>query len=91
MTAFIMGVDRSQAKVDEIHSVLLGRFASDNAYVDVTAAVASFMPGGTDPFYDEARLAEAFRVFLRDEKIPVPDAPQDQRGVWPPPPNPDAR
>ena len=91
MTAFVIGTDRSRINVYEIHSLLLSRFADDNAYAEVTTAAASFMPGGTDPFYNEARLAEAFRVFLRGEKIPVPDAPQDQRGVWPPPPNPDAR
>ena len=88
MTAFVVGADQSGANVEEIHSILLSRFASDGVYAEVIAATASFMPGGTAPFYDEARLEEAYRTFLTERNVFVPDAPQDQTGVWPPPPNP---
>ena len=91
MSAFVGGADQSGANVEEIHSILLSRFAFDSTYVEVIAATASFMPGGTAPFYDEAHLEEAYRTFLREHNVFVPDAPQDQSGVWPPPPNPNAR
>ena len=87
MMAFVMGADRSRASVDEMHRILMNRFSHDTVYSDLTTAVASFVPGGAAPFYDEARLAEEFRVFLRDRKIFVPDAPQERAGVWPPPPS----
>lgn len=88
MIGFVMGAERNQAIVDEIHTVLMNRFVDDNKYAELTTAVASFIPGAREPFYDEVRLAEAFRVFLRQQKISVPDEPQEQSGVWPPPPNP---
>ena len=86
MVEFVMGTDRSQGSVKQIHFILLHHFAHDMKYDDISAAVDSFVPGGTAPFYDEVRLADAFRVFLRSQKISVPDEPQDRAGVWPPPP-----
>ena len=94
MTAFVTGADRSRANAEEMHSLLLSHFASDSAYADVTTAVASFVPGGVVPFYDEDRLAGMLREFLRGQNVSVPDAPpdapQEQPGVWPPPPKPGA-
>ena len=86
LVEFVMGTDRSRETVQQIHFILLHRFAHDMKYDDLAAAVDSFVPGGTAPFYDEVRLADAFRVFLRSQKISVPDEPQDRAGVWPPPP-----
>ena len=86
LVEFVMGTDRSRETVKRIHFILLHRFAHDIKYDDISAAVDSFVPGGTAPFYDEVRLADAFRVCLRSQKISVPDEPQDRAGVWPPPP-----
>ena len=81
-----MGTDRSQGSVKQIHFILLHRFAHDIKYDDISAAVDYFVPGVTAPFYDEVRLADAFRVFLRSQKISVPDEPRDQMSICPPPP-----
>lgn len=81
-----MGTDRSREAVKQIHFILLHRFAHDTKYGDLAAAVDSFVPGGAAPFIDDVRLADAFRVFLRQQRIPLPDEPRDQPGDWPPPP-----
>ncbi len=86
MVEFVMGTDRSRETVQQIHFILLHRFAHDMKYDDLAAAVDSFVPGGAAPFFNEVRLADTFRVFLRAHKISVPDEPQDRTGVWPPPP-----
>lgn len=86
MTDFIFGVDQSSAHVTRIHTLLLNHFLHDSHYEELMTAVASFIPGGAAPFLDEARLSEVFRVFLRKRRIPVPEPPTDQAGVWPPPP-----
>ena len=91
MTAFVTGADQSGASVEEIRSILLGRFAHDSDYTELTTAVSSFVPNGEAPFYDEVRLAEEFRSFLESQNVFVPEMPQEQPGVWPPPPKPNAR
>jgi hypothetical protein len=86
MTDFLFGVDQSQARVTQIHTLLLNHFLHDSQYEELMTAVASFVPGGAAPFLDEAGLSEVFRVFLRKRRISVPEAATDQPGVWPPPP-----
>ena len=92
MTEFVMGPGRSPANVEAIHAILLRHYQhNDEAYGELTAAVGSFVPGGSPPFRDEVRLAEEFRVFLRRRGINVPDEPRDAETVWPPPPDPNRR
>lgn len=86
MIDFIFGVDQSQARVIQIHTLLLNHFLHDNQYEELMTAVASFVPDGAAPFLDEAGLSEVFRVFLRKRHISVPEEAQDRSGVWPPPP-----
>lgn len=86
MTDFLFGVDQSQARVTQIHTLLLNHFLHDSQYEELMTAAASFVPGGAAPFLDEAGLSEVFRVFLRKRRLPVPEPAPDQAGVWPPPP-----
>ncbi len=86
VTDFVFGVDQSQARVTQIHTLLLNQFLHDSRYEELMTAVASFVPGGAAPFLDEAALSEVFRDFLRKRHISVPEPPTDQPGVWPPPP-----
>jgi len=86
MTDFLYGVDQSQARVTQIHALLLNHFLHDGQYEELMTAAASFAPGGAAPFLDEAGLSEAFRVFLRKRRLAVPEARTDEAGVWPPPP-----
>lgn len=84
---FVMGGARGQAEVNTIHALLLNYFVKDEEYHALIAAVGSFVPGGSPPYRDETDLAEVFRVFLRSRNFSVPDAPANNVGVWPPPPN----
>jgi hypothetical protein len=86
MTDFLLGVDRTQACVTQIHTLLLNYFLHDSQYEELMTAVASFVPGGTAPFLNEAGLSEVFRVFLYKHGVSVPEEAPDQPGVWPPPP-----
>ena len=80
MVRFVTGEDRSLARVTQIHTLLLNHFLHDAQYEDLMTAAASFVPGGAAPFLDEAALSEVFRVFLRERRISVPEAPTDQTG-----------
>ena len=84
---FVMGGARGQAEVNIIDRLLLHHFVHDEEYGALIAAVGSFRPNGFLPYRDEAALAEVFRAFLRSRNISVPDAPAEDSGIWPPPPN----
>ncbi len=86
MIDFVADTNRSLEAVTQIETLLMAAFIRDGEYEELTAAVASFTPGGTYPFRDEAWLAETFRAFLRKRGVSLPDYGPDQPGVWPPPP-----
>lgn len=84
---FCTGADQSRVKVNQIQRLLMTTFAQDTAYEELTAAVASFVPGGQPPFHNEAWLEGTFRQFLQRSQIILPEYEKEQAGVWPPPPN----
>lgn len=86
MTDFLVGTDRSLKAVAQIETLLMAAFIEAGEYEELTAAVASFTPGGTYPFRDEVWLAETFREFLSKWGVFLPDYGPGQPGVWPPPP-----
>ena len=86
MIDFVFGVDRSQVRVTQIHTLLLNHFLHDSRYEELMTSVASFVPGGTAPFLDEAGLVKVFQAFLKSHKVTGPEEAPGRSSVWPPPP-----